>query len=233
MAYTLNDVFTLTRSLLQSDTNELPDATLIPFANEAMLDLRRKLIKKRADLFNQESQRDFTANEIVGGSSPGKFLLPSDMYFLKSVEVNYQDPTQQQLFIPLSKVDSSNLPQGVTQDWLRTNQPTNQPMYDVHGDWFEIFPTPTTELTNALKINYYLQPTSFTATTDAINYPESLDYTILANKIASIYLQAQGRDYTAQETSYVQKVNDMILLLDGEAQQPTQATNVPWTGWEF
>ncbi len=233
MANTLNDVFTLTRSLLQSDTNELPDATLIPFANEAMLDLRRKLIAKRADLFNQESNRDFTANEIVGGSSPGKFLLPSDMYFLKSIQVNYEDPTQQQLFIPLDKIDASNLPQGVTLDWLRTNQPTAQPLFDIHGDWFEIFPTPTTALTNALNINYYLQPTAFTATSNPINYPESLDYTILANKIASIYLQAQGRDYTAQETSYVQKVNDMLALLDGGAQQPTKTSNVPLTGWEF
>ncbi len=230
---TLSDVIRQARLKALTDSNGLTDTDAIDYANEAILDLRMHLIGKREDLFNQEAKRSITSNEINIGAYPGKFTFPTDMYLLKSIEVNLQDPTNPLLFVTPEQIDASNLAEGVTLDFLRQNQPISSPMIDVHGDWFEIFPTPTQALTNALKINYFIAPQTFVATTDNINYPESLDYMVLAYKIASIYLENTSKDNTKQEAEYEKKTNQIIAVIGSGMQTPLQSKGLPISGWQY
>ena len=82
---TLATVLSFSRAQAQTDSNGLTDANGIIFANEALLDFRRELITHGVDASQlQESYEQGTANT-------GTYLYPTDIFFLKSIEVNYTD----------------------------------------------------------------------------------------------------------------------------------------------
>ena len=134
---TLTNVGTFSRTQTQSDSNGLTDTNLIIFANEALVDFRRRLISAGVDASQlQEAYRDGEANV-------GTYLYPTDMFWLKAIECNYSN-TNAQDYKTASQVDVSNLTGNVSFSWLRKNASKESPQFDDRGDWFEIFPTPTT-----------------------------------------------------------------------------------------
>lgn len=233
----LSDVLTAARKIAYTDSNGITDADGIIFANDALYEVQEMLIKRREDLFLQETQHDITAAMISGGASPGKVLFPTDMLFLKAIEINTTDSTQQNQYRTAKQIELSNLdPQGsVSFDWLRANQTSLFPKFAPHGDWFEIFPTPTATMANGIKLLYYLQPTDFVATSDTIVFPYSLNYRVLAYKIAAYY-HAQNSNYDDQKLAdgkAEKLIDNLIKLIGSQVQQPTQASGVGLTGGEF
>lgn len=224
----LSDVLAFSRAQSQTDVNGLTNANGIVFANEALVDFRRRLISAGVDASQlQEAYRDGT-----GGT--GTYLYPTDMFWLKAIELNYggSDPAG---YKTASQVDVSNIPGGQSFSWLRTNAPSSSPYFDDRGDWFEIFPTPTGTVSQMIRIFYFLEPTEYTAISDTITYPESLDYRILGWRIASSYLYslektAQGDMFNAK---YEERVRQLIATLARGSQQPIQATTIQLSGWEF
>ena len=185
---TLADALTHARTQAQTDSNGLTNANGIVFANEALLDFRRRLISSGVDASQlQESYRDATA-------ATGTYLYPTDMFWLKAIELNYANSTGSD-YITATQVDVANIPGNKSFGWLRTNAPTGAPYFDDRGDWYEIFPTPTSahNLSQTIRIFYFLKPSDYTATTNTIVYPESLDYRILGWRIASNYLYSLGK----------------------------------------
>lgn len=239
MANQLSDVLGYARTLAKTDSNGLTDTNGISIANDAQRELQEDLIAKREDLFLQESYRSITSNEINTGSSPGKFLYPTDMWLLKSIEVNLVDITNPSNFVVPTPYDASNLPEGVSLDWLRQNGSTVEPMIDNHGDWFEIVPTPKLAqvAASAIKINYFLGPTDFAATADYATYPFTINWRILSYKIAAAHRRTIKDDTLANK--YEQKAKEMLdkiidFLSAGSGQQdPGRPGGLPLTGWEF
>lgn len=227
---TLNTVLTFARTQVQTDSNGLSDATGIVFANEAILDFTSQLIDSGIDAAQvQESYASFTANT-------GTYSFPSDMWRLKTIELNYRDTTQQN-YVIAQQLDIANTPEQTSWDWLRVNAQATQPFFDNRGNIFEVFPTPTASynLTNAIKIFYFLNPSTFTATSDTIAYPASLDYTILGYRIGAKYMLSLGKADLAQilDTQYQTKVDKMKSTLGPSSQAPIQAQAIPWTGFSF
>ena len=174
----------------QTDVNGLTDSNAIIFANEALEDWHRKLVKAGVDASQlQESYRAGTVGQ-------GTYLYPTDMFFLKAIQLNYANTTADQYKTAL-QVDVSNLAEG-SFGWLRTNASTTSPQFDDRGDWFEIFPTPVAanNVTQLIRIIYYLQPTLFSAVGDTVAYPEDLDQAILGFRIAANYKRSL-LDFTA------------------------------------
>lgn len=227
---TVANVLTYTRAQAQTDSNGLTDANGIVFANEALLDFHRKLITRGVDASQlQEAYRSATVNT-------GTYLYPTDMFFLKAMELNYADTTGQNYKVA-SQVDVSNLPAGVGFGWLRSNASTTSPYFDDHGDWYEIFPTPTSahNISQLIRLFYYLEPTEFAATTDTITYPASLDYRILGLRIAANYLYSKESFDAADrfDEKYNARVDELIGTLARGSQQPIQSTTLQMTGFEF
>ena len=226
----LSDVLAYSRAQAQTDSNGLTNANGIVFANEALVDFRRRLISAGVDASQlQEAYRDGAANQ-------GTYLYPTDMFWLKAIELNYTD-TQAANYKTATQVDVSNIPGGASFGWLRTNAVPSSPYFDARGDWYEIFPTPTGEsnVSQMIRIFYYLEPTEYTVVGDTIAYPESLDYRILSWRIASSYLYAlektaQGDAFNAK---YEERVRQLIATLSRGSQQPIQATGLQISGWEF
>lgn len=225
---TLATVISFARAQAQTDSNGLTDANAIIFANEALLDYRRKMIAAGVDASQvQEAYTDLTANT-------GTYLYPTDMFWLKAIELNYADQTAQN-YKTATQVDASNLPALQSFSFLRQNANPNTPNFDDRGDWFEVFPTPTAANTQGIRIIYFLEPTEYTTTSDTISYPESLDYRILGWRIAASYYKALNKfaEATSFDLEYEKKVTDIIKTLARGSQQPIQATTIPLTGWEF
>lgn len=225
---TLATVLNFARAQCQTDSNGLSDSNGIIFANEALSEFRRRLTTEGVDATGlQESYADMVA-------STGTYLYPSDLGFLKAIELNYATQAAQD-YLMAQQVDVSNLPGQSSFSWLRQNANTNYPQFNDMGNWFEIFPTPMNSNPQGIRIWYFQQPIPFIATSDTISYPESLDYTILGWRIAASYYRSLNKFPEAQgfDTQYEEKVKQWIKTLDRGAQQPLQATTIPLTGWEF
>ncbi len=226
---TLSTVLSFARAQALTDSNGLTDATGIIFANEALQDFHRRLVTAGVDASQlQEAYTNGTANV-------GTYLYPTDMLFLKAIELNYGG-TDAQGYKTASQVDVSNLANGSFSN-LRVNASTSSPQFDDRGDWYEIFPTPTgsVNLTQLIRIFYYLKPTEYTSTSDTVAYPENLDTTILGWRIAASYLYSLSNigEGDAFNAKYEERVRQYIATLSRGVQQPLTATPIQITGFEF
>lgn len=227
---TLATVLTFSRAQSQTDNNGLTDTNGIIFANEALLDFRRRLIDAGVDA--AQTQESYT--DTVAGT--GTYLYPSDMFWLKAIELNYSN-TNARDYKTASQVDASNMPTGESFSSLRVNASKGSPMFDDRGDQYEIYPTPVAadNTTAAVRIFYFLEPTEYTATSDSISYPESLDNRTIGWRVASNYLYSLGKipEGDAFNMKYEERVKQLIETLSRGSQQPIKPTQLPVTGWEF
>ena len=226
----LSDALAFARTQSQTDINGLSNANGLIWGNEALLDFHRRLIASGVDASQlQETYRDGTVNV-------GTYLYPTDMFWLKTIELNYANSTAAD-YKTANQVDVSNIPGGKSFGWLRTNASAQAPWFDDRGDWYEIFPTPTSSdnLTQLIRIFYYLEPTEYTAVGDTVAYPESLDHRILGWRIASNYLYSLGKikEGDAFNLKYEERVKQLVATLSRGSQQPLQAIPIQMTGWEF
>jgi len=232
---TLADPIAFARAQSQTDSNGLTDANAIIFANEALLDYRRRLISKGVDASQlQEAYVDGVVPSTDGDGST--FLYPTDMFWLKSIEVNFAD-TSAVNYITAEQIDVSNISGRESFSSLRKNASTTKPQFDDRGDWFEIFPAFTTShnVSQAVRIFYFLEPTEYTATSDTIAYPESLDHRILGWRIATNYYYSLNKfdEGDRFNLKYEERVTEIINTLSRGSQQPIQATPIQITGFEF
>jgi hypothetical protein len=231
---TLSDVLTFARTQAQTDSNGITDTSGLIFANEALVDFHRKLVNGGIDASSiKEAYRDGAVPAAGEGST---FLYPADAMFLKAIEVNFTD-TIAQNYTRAEQIDVSNISGGTSFSWMRTNASKNAPKFDDRGDWYEIFPAFRSgdNLTQAIRIMYFQKPTEYTATSDTISYPVSLDYRILGWRIASDYYYSLNKfiEGDAFNAKYEERVKQLIGTLGRGAQQPLEATVIPLTGWEF
>lgn len=227
---TLSNVLAFSRAQAQTDSNGLTDANGIIFANEALQDFHRRLVSRGVDASQlQESYRDGAANQ-------GTYLYPTNMLFLKAIELNYVNTVAQDYQIA-EQVDVSNLSGGQSFSYLRENANRSSPQFDDRGDWYEIFPTPeaTDNLTQLIRIFYYLKPTEYTLVSDTVAYPEGMDSTILGWRIAASYLYSLSKIIEGDKFNlkYEERVREYINTLSRGVQTPTTATPIQISGWEF
>ena len=230
MPAVVSDALAFARTQAQTDINGLSNANGLIWANEALVDFRRRLIAAGVDASQlQETYRDGTADV-------GTYLYPTDMFWLKTIELNYANSTAAD-YKTANQIDVANIPGGKSFGWLRTNASTQEPWFDDRGDWYEIFPTPTSSnnLTQIIRIFYYLEPTEYTAVGDTVVYPENLDYRSLGWRIASNYLYSLGKvdEGLAFNLKYEERVKQIIATLSRGSQQPIQAIPIQLSGWEF
>lgn len=229
----LSTVLSFARAQIQTNSTGLTDANGIIFGNEALQDFHRRLVAKGVDA--SQLQESYTA--AVSGQ--GTYLYPTNMIFLKAIELNYTD-TNANNYQVASQVDVSNLSGRSSFSWLRGNANKMTPQFDDRGDYFEIFPTPqaTDSLSQLIRIIYFLKPTEYVTVGDTVSYPENLDTTILGWRIAASYLYSlqspesilAGDKFNAK---YEERVTQYIGTLARGVQQPIQATPLPITGFEF
>jgi hypothetical protein len=227
---TLANILTFSRAQSQSDSNGLTDTNGIIYANEALVDFHRRLTAGGIDA--SQTQEAYTD----GAAGTGTYLYPGDLLFLKAIEANFVN-TNARDYKRATQVDVSNLPDGMSFSYLREYADRNEPYFDDRGDQFEIFPTPKSSdnTSQMFRIFYFLKPTEYTATSDTISYPISLDYRILGWRIVSDYLMSLGKFEEAQafNNKYEERIVQLIATLGRGSQQPLTSTPIQMTGFEF
>ena len=228
MATSILSAITYTQQLAQTDSNNIGSVLGLALANDALQTWTRDMLAKNIDAAQtQEAYRDLST------SSPNTYLWPSDMYALKTIEVNWGDQTEQN-YIQASPIDVANI-QEKSFSWLRANQSQQSPLFDNRGDQFEIFPTPIVGNAQGIRIFYFLTPTEFTDVGQAILYPQLLDYRTLSCKMASLYYKTQNDTNMAlvYEQEYQSRINKINNIVAPGTQQPIQPTPVAISGWSY
>ena len=228
----LSDALSFSRTQTQTNSDGLTDANGIRFANEALLDFRRRLVNAGVDA---GQVREFVQEGTV---NTGIYSYPTNpsILFLKTIELNYANSTAAD-YVKANQLDVANIPGNRSAGWVRTNAATNAPWFDDRGNEYEIFPTPTSahNITSLITLFYFRKPTEYTAVGDDIAYPESLDYRILGWRIASNYLYSLDKttEGVAFNLKYEERVKQLIATLSRGSQQPIQAVGLQITGFEF
>ena len=228
MATSVLSAIQYTQRLAQTDSNGIGSVLGLSLYNDALNEMTRDMLNRNLDAAQtQEAYRDLSTN------SPNTYLWPSDMYALKTIEVNFMGQDEQG-YIQARPMDVANI-QGASFSWLRKNQPANQPLFDNRGDQFEIFPTPTAANSQGLRIFYFLVPTEATSVEQAIQYPQTLDYRALSCKMASMYYRTQNDSEMAAiyEAEYQQRIAKIINIIAPGTQQPIMPEPLRMSGWAF
>lgn len=226
---TIADAITYARQKASTDSSGISDTNGLAWANSGLIDITREYIKRNIDA---SQIAESSAVSSASDNPPGRFAWPSDMFMLKTISVNYTN-TAAIDFIQASKMDVSNIQGNTSVDFIRLNQSTFDPQFTNHGDTGEIFPTPSSSAT--IKIFYYLTPTEYTSTSSTLNYPISLDYRCLGDKIIESYYQSLEKFDSAIEwgNQAIKKINDSIVILAPMSQQPIQPQGLQISGFEF
>lgn len=233
MSTTLETVLEYSNSKIQGNGN-IPDALGIIIANDGLLEFHLDLIKRGVEASQiQECYRDAS---VPTGGLPSTFLYPSDMLALKILSVNYTDTTPQN-YVEATQIDIGNTSANTAFEWFRVNQDVQNPLFDDRGDWFELFPTFTSgmNISQAIRMFYYLVPTAFVYTTDLLSYPDSIDPYILGDKIIALYYESLKDFESAEyyEGKYERRVQKLVDILSKGEDQPIQTAGLPLTGYEF
>lgn len=226
---TVQDAITYARQKAKTDSNGISDTNGLAWANTGLLDGTRELILRGVDAAQVvESYTTIAATD----DPPGRFAWPTDMWMLKTIEMDYTGGGGS-AYIQGKKVDISNLQAGTSWDYLRSNQPTSQPLFTNHGDTGEAFPTPTSSA--LVRIFYFLEPTEYSTVASIIAYPQSLDYRYIGDKILEGYYQSLGQIDNANAWGQIamKKLTDSINILVPQSKQPTQSESLHINGWQF
>jgi hypothetical protein len=235
MSTTVSTLLAYCEQKTQAGTGTLNGANGISFLNEALIDFRGEMIKRGVDA--SQTQEAYVGSVSVPAAGNGStFAYPSDMFALKTIEVNMQD-TNTQNYIRATQLDVANIPGQQSFSWLRLNQPSVNPLFDDRGDTYEIFPAFASGMntTNAIRLFYYLNPTPYTSTSDTLVYPDSIDWYILATRVCSLYYESLSKfseaDYWRE--LYVKKMMSLNTTLGRGSQQPIEPIGLQISGWEF
>lgn len=222
------DCITYAQQLAQTDSNGIGSTLGIAFYNDSLQTMTRDMVNRNIDAAQtQEAYADLST------SSPNTYAWPTDMFSLKTIEVNWQDTTQQN-YLQAQALDVANI-QGVSFSYLRANQSQQSPLFDNRGDTFEIFPTPLVGNAQGVRIFYYLTPTEATTVSTTVQYPQTLDYRALSCKMAALYYKSQNDVNMAAvyEKEYIERVDKIIRILAPGTQQPIQPTPLQISGWNY
>lgn len=216
------------QQLAQTDSNGIGSVIGLALYNDALQTMTRDLVNR--DIDAAQTQESYTN---LSTSNPNTYAWPSNMFALKTIEVNFADQTQQN-YLQARPVDVANI-QNRSFDWLRANQTQSDPLFDNRGDTFEIFPTPIVGNTNGIKIFYFLTPTEALDVGTAIQYPQTLDYRALSTLIAARYYKSMNDTNMAQvyEQEYMTRIGKIVNILAPSSQQPIQPQRLSITGWSF
>lgn len=235
---TLSDVLTFARAQAQTDTNGLTNANGIIFANSRLVDFHRQLVAKGVDASQLQEAYVPTVTPPASGNG-STFTYPTNCLALKTIEVNFTD-TSAANYIRAEQVDVSNLPNQAPFSQLRINQSTMFPLFDDRGDWYEIFPafTSSDNLTNAIRLFYYLKPTLYTSVSDNISYPISQDdgrglgWGIAADYYYSLNKFEEGAVF---DQKYQDAINKNVTTMGRGSSQPIQAVVTQYgnNGWNL
>ncbi len=233
MAALVSDAITYARQKAQTDSNGISDVTGLAWANNGLLDITRDLIARGVDA--AQTAESYTTSQ-ASDVPPGQFAWPSDMWMLKTIECDFSNQGGQN-YIQAEKFDVANIQNFTSWDFVRVNQATGNPLFTNHGDTGEIFPTPISGSPCLVRIYYYLTPTEYSSTGATINYPQSLDYRALGDKILIGYYQSLEKFDVADkwQAEYMKKFNDAFNILAPLSKQPISPEPLHYgnAGWQF
>lgn len=221
----LEKIIQKVRKLVNTSQSVLDDNRIIDLINESYLEIQTELANEGIDVFGAIRYTDLIANQEFYG-------LPQDALAILRLEVNYDDPSDENKW---KKVDETDLP-NIPYEWFRLlkSQPRSRPLMDLFAGGFTIFPRPTETKTAGLRIWYIPKQPDFTSPNDDIPYQIDKYWRVLAFGAAYNYLEEIGHPLAQRRFEiYRLYLGKMIEDLKTEVVEPikTSVPNYFNSGW--
>ncbi len=222
---TLSQVFQKVRRLTHTTTATLPDARLLDVINEAYLDIQKNLAMNEIEVLGTIAKTDLVANQP-------NYQLPENLLTILRIEVNYDDPTDNTKWIKVSQTDLVNLPY----EWyqLINSQPKSKPLYDLFSNTIWLFPQPTANKTQGLRLWYIEKQPDFTSANDNLHPVLANYWEVLAYGASFVYLEEVSHPLSQRRFElYQAKLQLMIDDLKVETIEPIKMTTIDYynKGW--
>lgn len=228
MAVSLQKIYDRTRKLTNTNSTTLSNADLLLLSNETYLDILRTLSNNSIEVTGIVAHTNLVADQE-------NYSLPDDCLDIVRVEINYDDPTDDNKWRKVTEVDLPNLPR-VWRDFVINNS-SSDPRFDMYGGQFYIAPPSTTNQTSGLRLWYIKKNTDFVGTdpsTENLPYPLHFYWDTFAIGNAYRYYQPNNLERAAGfKTLYEQYLKQMVDDLSNPNLEPikTEVTDKFNHGW--
>jgi hypothetical protein len=222
---TLQKVFDKTRRLTNTTTVTLKDERLLDLTNETYLDIQRRLAQEEIEIFGTIKKTDLIAGQA-------NYQLPTDLLTILRLEVNYDDPTDNTKWVKVNQTDLANLPfefYGLLQA-----QPKSKPLMDLFASQVFLFPQPTANQVNGIRLWYIPRQPEFTSASDEIPPILSNYWEVFAYGNAFRYFEEIGHPESNRKLElYEAFIQKMIEDLKVETIEPIKVQTVDYfnQGW--
>ncbi|GIW67879.1 MAG: hypothetical protein KatS3mg096_747 [Candidatus Parcubacteria bacterium] len=221
----LSQVFQKVRRLTNTTSSTLTDVRLLDLVNEVYLEIQRTLADNEIEVLGGIVKTDLIANQP-------NYQLPSDLLTILRVEVNYDDPTDNTKWIKASETDLANLPY----EWynLLKSQPKSKPLYDLFSNTLWLFPQPTANQTQGLRLWYIVRQQDFTSVNDTLHPVLDKYWDVLAMGTAQKYLEEIGHPLSQRRFELYQLgLQKMVDDLKTEVIEPIKMQPIDYfnSGW--
>ena len=228
MISSLQNIYDATRKWTRTNTTTLPNAELLTETNQTYLEIQRKLAANAIEVFGMISHTDLIANQ-------DSYVIPDDALEVVRIEVNWDDPTDDKLWVKASFTDLANLPWEMKN--ALKNAPACSPLIDQFGSQFFVMPKAINTEINGLRLWWIKKQSDFAGTspsTEKIPWPINLRYEAVSHGNAYRYwLPKNDTEAAKYKGLYDAGVQEIIDDLKNETIEPIKTQSVDFTsnGW--
>lgn len=225
MAVTLQTIYDKSRKLTNTNSITWTDANLLVDTNETYLEVCRALANARIEVTGIIAKTDLVADQE-------EYQLPSDLFELVRLEINYDDPNDYTKWRKLSSSDLPNLPE-VWAQFVRDNT-QGATTADIFGDHIRVAPRPSTAKTLALRLWYIQKKADFALAADSVPHPFNLYWDTFAWGNAWKYYEPKNKEEADRKrVGFNSKLQEMIAGLKDETLEPIKSSvpNYFNNGW--
>jgi len=150
-------------------------------------------------------QGEYATASLV--ASQQEYTLPTDLIKIKRVEITY-DGTN---WYPVSPIDINQISDPTDSTSVTNDFATSSPYYDLMDGSLFLYPVPTSNVTDGLKIWYEKEATELSGATDEPNIPEAYQK-ILCYGAAKDYFEkySEREGFTNKRNLIQQNYNDLL-----------------------
>ena len=213
---TLNACYTNVRSLLNKDSNTLPDATLLPWANKYYYQIIRELVETNQKIYGEISTADLVANQ-------SEYVLPEDdtastygggSIDILRVEVSHDGSN----WYVAEENDLQNQPNSIIYSastgpsiaTVNQDYDTNQPRYAFFDRSIFLLPIPTAARTGGLRIFYIKRPNELSSSSSVPDLPKDWLYILAEGMLIDGYRKfGRANEATLTYQKFQQMLVDM------------------------
>lgn len=217
----MQDILNLSRTLTNKTKEQVPDDVLLKYTNIIYKELVRKIINGvNEDYFYDRWKTDLISNQ---NEYVLEKVLSNNKWILKLLWLSIKYNDNNSYYTKAKEINLSDMIK--SEDYYIKNQPASNPLYRIADNSIFIYPAPTEEVQDWLKLHwiYNAVDLNISATEEDFIIPSSYLYLITLGNMYYIYIsQWLLNEASLSKQNYLLEVNKMISELEERNLSPEE-----------